>query len=226
MASGKLRVDRGLGGLDFFPTPASAVDAILPHLPRGGHVVEPGCGDGAIISRLFAAGWTFDQVTGIELDPVRAQTCHERTGAFVVARDFLTGPIVPADLVCGNPPFSRAEAFFRRAIETVAERRGTVALLLRTSFASSAERLPFHRAFKTDVHHLPLRPHFVASMSCSLRCGWREMLSIEAEYPRACPECGGRTKRCTSDSSDYAWWCYGPGRGGRWSVLDLPAVAA
>lgn len=25
-----------------------------------------------------------------------------------------------------------------------------------------------------------------------------------------------------SDSADYAWFCFGPGRGGRWSVLEIP----
>jgi hypothetical protein len=26
-----------------------------------------------------------------------------------------------------------------------------------------------------------------------------------------------------TDSTDYGWWLYGPGRGGRWSILEVPA---
>jgi SAM-dependent methyltransferase len=215
--------------LDFYPSPAWSVDIILPHLPRGGHVVEPGCGDGAIIQRLFAAGWTFENVTGIELDPERAQLCHERTGAFVVCADYLTHPLIPADVVIGNPSYSLAEAFARRALEQVAERRGTVALLLRTGFASSQERAPFHKAHPSDMHLLPRRPSFAASMGCSRRkegCSYREMLPVEAPRPKECPLCHARTTCSTTDASEYGWFLFGPGRGGRWSVLDLPAVAA
>lgn len=64
----------GLAGrreADFYPTPEWCVDALLPHLlrrcpPRGGWVLEPGCGDGAIGLPLARAGYT---VRGIDIRP-------------------------------------------------------------------------------------------------------------------------------------------------------------
>lgn len=38
-------------------------------------------------------------------------------------------------------------------------------------------------------------------------------------FPRRPSFSGGRT-----DQTEYAWFCWGPGRGGRWSILDLEAA--
>lgn len=211
--------------LDFYRTPAWAIDAILPTLPRGGRVLEPGCGDGAVIERLFAAGWTFDQVTGIELDPERAQSCFDRTGAYVVSGNFLELPLIAGvDVVVGNPPYGAAEAFARCALETVAPRAGTVALLLRAGFASSMGRRAFHREHPSDRYALPRRPSFAASYACKT-CGWRVTLPVDAGRLKACPTCASAVTCTTTDSAEYEWFVWGPGRGGRWFILDVPEAA-
>lgn len=67
------------------------------------------------------------------------------------------------DLIGGNPPFSQAEAHVRKALQ-LRTRGGCVAMLLRTAFLSSQERMPFwkeHRASK--VYTLSERPSFTGS---------------------------------------------------------------
>jgi hypothetical protein len=106
------------------------------------------------------------------------------------------------------------------------EDRGTVALLLRLNWLGSQERAAFHRAHPSDILLLPKRPEFTASMSCSAKkqgCTYRETLPIESPRPKACPKCGARTMCSTTDSIEYAWFVWGPGRGNRWQILPMPA---
>ena len=181
--------------LDFYATPHWAIVPILEHLPRGGTVLDTGCGEGNILRALLEAGWASESLFGIELDEARARLCGDDTGAEVEHGDFLTGsPRLSFDLVIGNPPFTHSEAFARRALDVVSTRRGSAALLLRLEFLETAERLSFHRQFPSDVFVFPLRPSFTGDGKC--------------------------------DSAAYAWFVWGPGRGGRWSILDVAKPTA
>lgn len=91
-------------------TPAPIADFLARWVAEAGpRLLEPSCGDGAIVSALIAAG---GDVTGIELDAEEAEkTRTSCPDADVVEDDFFTwfSPIRENawDGVAGNPPFIR-----------------------------------------------------------------------------------------------------------------------
>ena len=203
---------------DYYRTPAWVVRAVLPELGRPPlRVLEPSAGDGAILDVLREA-WPAAVRRGIELDPVRADIC-QHAGHLCETGDALARDLVGFDLAITNPPFSLAERFVEHLCSHVRE----VALLLRLSFLGSLGRVELFRRFPCDVLVLPRRPAFVASVSCDEKkaCGWRVTLPLEDPRPKRCPECGARVNVSTSDSSEYAWFLFGPGRGGHWKIATL-----
>lgn len=213
---------------DHYVTPSWAVDAILPHLPLAGVVVDAGCGAGGILLRLAPRAHRAD-IIGIELNEDRAASAVTRAAAFhnvtIRRENFLTTDIPDgANLVISNPPFRLAHDFAIRALELTRETAGAVALLLRLDWLGTKQRAAFHREHPSDVYVLPRRPAFCASVKCKdrERCGWHESFAIGAVRPSRCPACDGRVSVVTSDSCEYGWFTFGPGRGGRWSVLDVP----
>lgn len=212
--------------LDFYPTPGWCVDLLLDALdvrPEW-RCLEPAAGDGAIVKRLLARGVPASGIGAVEIDPTRAEKVHEIVTC--ECSDFLKDPPIVGchDLIVTNPPFALAADFAKTALFLAGD-RGTVALLLRLNWLGSQERAAFHRAHPSDILLLPKRPEFTASMSCSAKkkgCTYRETLPIEAPRPRDCPKCGARTQCSTTDSIEYAWFVWGPGRGNRWSILPMP----
>src|SRR4051794_8045665 len=94
---------------DFYQTPALATRAILPYLDLRGRILEPGCGNGAIVREIVSRGVRPDQIRGVELNQQRANTCFNATGIDTYHVDYLTHPIQQLgkfDLAIGNPPFS------------------------------------------------------------------------------------------------------------------------
>lgn len=180
---------------DWYATPAGAVRAVLPHLPRGRIVLDPGCGEGAIM-RVVADDPSYggSLIRGVEIHEARAQAAREATDRTVYCASF-TGHRSPPwssasgiDLVIGNPPYSLALEFALEALRLAAGVGGTVALLLRLAFLEASSRVEFHRAHPADVYVLTPRPSFTGD--------------------------GG------SDMSAYAWFVWGPGRTGH--VRPLP----
>ncbi len=171
---------------DFYATPPWVTRAILPHLPRVSVVLDPCCGEGAILD-VFAergAGGGVVDLRGIELDATRALAA--RSGASVVCADALAMRWRPAQLVVMNPPFSLASEFVAKALTDGCG--VTVAAFLRLAFMESQGRADFHRKHPSDVYVLSQRPSFTPD---------------------------GKT-----DQWAYGWFVWGPGRGGRWSILD------
>ena len=210
---------------DFYATPAWVTLAILPHLDirpndrEGFDALDPCCGDGAILDVLRAHGAT---TFGIELDADRAAEAIRR-GHHVECADALTASWPAVPLTITNPPFSLAQEFVDRSLEA-ARPLGTVAFLLRLAFLESAERAAFHKSNPSDVYVLANRPSYCAVVTCAANgktgCGWTVTLPTDAERPKRCLACGGKVKVTTSDSCAYAWFVWGPGRGGRILVLD------
>jgi SAM-dependent methyltransferase len=177
---------------DFYNTPAWAVRAILPFLPTGGVILDPGCGSGAIMKVLLETIYdSEDRVVGIELDETLAKSAYEATEGDVMNRDFLKETFGgdSFDLVIGNPPYSLAMEFVEHSLDLACGRGGTVAMLLRLPWAASQSRAEFHRARPADIYVLPKRPSFTPD---------------------------GKT-----DATDYAWFVWTPSGGGRWRVLDV-----
>jgi hypothetical protein len=218
---------------DLYETPAWAIDAILPHLPISGPVLDPGCGRGAIIGRLLAAGVRRADVVGVELDAGRARECRETHRVEVVHGDFLDYRQTCFGLAIGNPPFSLLSHFAERCLGMTAHVRGTTALLARLNWLAPAKRGAFLEAHKPDVYALERRPAFIASGHCTRPepgqkkpskrgCGWSVQQPIDEPRAKACPDCGGSVAWSTSDAAEYAFLVWGPGRGGHF--YRLPPV--
>lgn len=177
---------------DFYRTPAWVTRAILPHLaiPEGGIVLDPACGDGAILDVVKDARPDV-RTTGFEIDRERAAIAARRHG-IIGGADALTVPSFQwaPDAIVMNPPFRHAMDFVERGIECA---KGDVACLLRLSWMAGQKRAAFWREHMADAYVLPRRPSFTGK---------------------------------GTDASDYAWFVWGAGRGGRWQVLELEGVAA
>lgn len=179
---------------DFYSTPPYVTRAILPYLPRAGHVLDPCAGTGAILSELVTEGVDPRNLYAIELNEARAAECRSKfvRGCDVV--DSLISDWRPRpDLVITNPPFKLATEFVRKALEESAS-GATVAMLLRLSFMESMERHGLHVEHPSDVFVFSRRPVFRTD--------------------------GGKK----TDTTTVAWFVWGPGRGGRWTVLGDKAV--
>ncbi len=171
---------------DFYETPSWCVEAILPHLPIGGTVLDPCAGRGAI---LRACPASFDCRMAIEINKDMEYDLRTiATGEFDLwIDDALSLSFWPkADLVLMNPPFSKAETFVRMALSEQRAYHGTTCALLRLGFLASKKRADFLRANPPDVYVLSKRPSFNGE---------------------------------GTDSCDYGFFVWGPGRGGRWFVL-------
>jgi len=236
---------------DFYETPAPVTNAILPHLttlPSASspqrRVLEPASGRGAIVERLWAHGVPRESVTAIELDPGRASGFITRHNAPVTCQDFVAwasarGALPPPespqislsleprevtvtfDCVITNPSFRLAMVYVEASLAMVAPRRGEVAMLLRMNWLASDERAAFHRQHPADIYVLPRRPSFCASIRCKSKCGWFVLQHLDDPRPKTCPRCASNVTVSTSDSTEYAWFVWGPGRGNRWFLLDV-----
>jgi hypothetical protein len=228
---------------DFYETPAWCVRALLPYLQRG-TVLDPCCGNGAI-GRVLAEEWPEQERYGIEIDETRAGEAKAsqilradgtpmRAFDKVSNCDYLKTQVVdqlpnervvlkPAPLIITNPPFKLALEFATKAIKDA----DTVAFLLRLNWLASETRRAFHAANPSDLVIMPRRPSFAQFCSCTV-CAWKATLPASAERPSWCPECiksaGGHSvgkspiKVSTTDSTEYAWFVWGPGRGGRYEI--------
>jgi hypothetical protein len=118
-------------GLDMYPTPPEATLSLLglETLPRV--IWEPAAGDGAIVRILQAAGHT-----------VHASDIADYGAGYAQADYLASAPPAAVEAIVTNPPFKLALEFTQKALGEVPY----LALLLRTNFLESIERLPFFLA--------------------------------------------------------------------------------
>lgn len=208
---------------DFYETPRWAIDAILRELgPAPSRVLEPTAGAGAIV-RALRSHWPTAMISAVELDIDRAKKLLGAGADRYFAADFLEWSIDEHhDLAITNPPFSLALPVIEKSLTLARE----VVMLLRLNFLGSAERVPFWKAHPADIFVLPRRPSYAASLKCTSKaCDWAVTQPLEAVRPKRCLLCGAKRTVSTSDSCEYAWFAWGPGRGGRWKVLDIEEEA-
>jgi hypothetical protein len=183
---------------DFFKTPAWVVNAILPFLPTTGAVLDPCCGEGSILDVVQHGRPTY----GIELDEERASTA--RVIHIVATGNALYLPWPKeARVIIQNPPFSKAEEFVREGIKHVyADMPGDeLPIIRRAEEANRACAVLLRLAFLESKKRIAFHREFPADV-----------------YPLAHrPSFTGNGKH---DSCAYAWFVWGPGRGGRIKVLD------
>ncbi|HEY3500710.1 MAG TPA: hypothetical protein VGK73_38725 [Polyangiaceae bacterium] len=208
---------------DDYPTPAWCTHRLLEALnplPIGlkrWHEVT--AGDGAIIRAVQDFGFRPSEWAATDIRPHRAALNDLSPDIIPPAllragTDYLTAPPLDADFIITNPPFSIAEAVIKRALKEAP----WVAVLLRTNF-KGGPRAPWLRTEMPDDYQLPDRPSFIASYKCKPRdqhdkgCGWEKKTPIGAPIISACPECGRKVQRSTSDSAEYSWFLWTPERG-------------
>ena len=178
---------------EYFATPDWCVRAILPHLPIGGSVLEPCAGDGAIVRALLASGVSPECIDAMEIDERRARVLAT-TGVDMIQIDALSAE---ADYMWQLPhALVIMNPPFSGAMDFVKEAIGAQAPHRGTTAALL--RLSFLEGqCRADFHALHPSDVYV--------------------LPKR-PSFTGDGK---SDSSAYAWFCWGPGRGGRWQVLEV-----
>lgn len=160
---------------DAYETPqrlARELVGLLPIAP-GSVVLEPSAGRGSFVRGLRATGLPME-IEAVEVRPLCRVALREAGADRVWCADF--GRWTPEDPACmgapwrhgfrfdwavGNPPFSLAEEHVRRCLSFVCE-GGHVAMLLRTGFLESVERILFWSEYRPRFFWtLSERPPFV-----------------------------------------------------------------
>lgn len=90
--------------LQFYPTPRAAIDHILArvHLPASARILEPSCGDGALLDAMNNGD---RQLFGIEYDATRAQQARGKGYSVLTANFLQVEPQPVYDRIVMNPPF-------------------------------------------------------------------------------------------------------------------------
>ena len=165
---------------DFYRTPAWAVKALIERLGAvPGPILEPGCGDGAILSVL--EGFGLGPLVGVETNEARAIAADMLTqpSTAIHRLDFLGDRLEPvrARLPCSsisNPPFKHAVGFIQRTLEII-QPGGRAFFLLRLAFLAGQARA---RSGIWDdlaaVYVLPRRPSFTGRGTDSADYCWLE----------------------------------------------------
>lgn len=147
---------RGRHPDDFYATPEWCVRDMLRSEAAPEEcstIIEPSCGDGAMLSRL--KGWRdayfpTASILGVELDAERSEMSRQ-DGVHVIEYDFLE--LQPAGLkgrgdvwVVGNPPFSLAQEFVEHSMRHIGD-GSRVTFLLRLAFLAGKRRVNLYQDF-------------------------------------------------------------------------------
>jgi hypothetical protein len=174
---------------DFFRTPAACVDLILPFLPTAGSVLEPCAGDGAIVAALRARG--VDCVDAIEIDEDRAAKVRAIGG----------------DVLCSDALGPEAAGIWQAAHGLILTNPPFSLAMEFVELALASQRP--HRGTSAFL----LRLSWLAS---SKRAAFHRENPSDVYVLSRRPSFTGDGK---SDSTDYAFFVWGPGPRGRWAIL-------
>jgi hypothetical protein len=177
---------------DFYETPADAIDLILPFLPveAGGLVVDAGSGTGAISARVALRSQAVP-IVGVEKDEALIVKARAR-GIY-------------------NAEFERAN--FLEWSPSIGIKPTLVIM-----------NPPYSRALAFVEKGLALAGN-KGVVAALLRLGWVASKSRAAFHARHRSDLYPLAKRPSfrsdgkTDASEYAWFVWGPGRGGRWMPL-------
>jgi hypothetical protein len=199
---------------DFYGTPAWAVHRLLESVDLpGGRWLECAAGEGAIIKAVN------EKRTDVNwLACEKREKCRNLLMplAGVMIADYLKVPGFigePPAVSISNYPFSLAVEFIERGLKSNIP---YVISLLRLNFLGTEDRNAFFRGNMPDIHVIPDRVSFAKSISCFRNkkgCTYARIVPLTARIPKACPKCGFKLRVSSSDSSEYAWYVWGPERG-------------
>lgn len=154
---------------DFYATPRWCVRAILPHLGslEDRSILEPGCGEGAIIAALPQEARL---IVGVEMNAERAGRAQALGRGIVHCANYLewASTAEPYDLAIGNPPFKDAMEFVRATVRIA----HTTAMLLRLPWLASQRRANWLREHTPSVYVLPKRPSFTGKGTDATDYAW------------------------------------------------------
>jgi hypothetical protein len=219
---------------DNYPTPAWCVRRLLDVAPwdyqdelgdwrTPSCILEPCAGEGAIV-RVLRDAYPRAYLCATDIRegvaPKLTQSGASWACDHVDAAEWGKRDGIAADLEITNPPFLLWHSI---AVASLAWRKPMwLALLLRIGAAAHlSQEIDGKRVTlpTPSLYVLPNRPNFVASFKCKgtneaggtiAGCGWRMTLPITVALDE-CPRCGSKKlQRTTSDSSEYAWFVWGP----------------
>ena len=193
--------------LDHYPTPAGVTRQLLGELGFASRstpwsFLDPACGEGSMLRVAIDAGAT--TVRGLEVDAERAARAQRAlsaapapVGVSVVHCDAL-GSAWPLAWMVADVLVTNPP--YSHALEFAARA---------ASWAHEHQRpaaLLMRLAFAESARRISLHRAHPADI-------W-----VLPKRPKF------RADRSGTDSSAYAWWVWGPGRGGRWHVLPLQSA--
>jgi predicted RNA methylase len=178
---------------DFYTTPRETIEAILPHLPLDGEpfVLDAGSGAGAI-AHAVARRNPRAEVVGIERNPELVAKARE---AGVHNAEFVQGSFLRYSPELESPDLIIMNPPFTFAKEFV-ER--ALAIIKRGGTVCALLRMNFMGSVGRAEFN---RRHPAEVFVCTRRPSF---------------VASGKT-----DASDYAWFVWGPGRGGKWAPLVI-----
>lgn len=192
--------------LDYYATPSWCTRQILDvlqlalgrEMSQHMAILDPSCGDGAILRAGAERGL---RGYGIELDEGRAKQAREVEGA----------QVEQADALAMRWPTRCGEGMDRRAIVALV---GNPPFSLAGEFAGMAAE--WSRANDRPAALL-LRLSFAESQKrAAFHRQYPSDIYVLPVRPRF------RTDTSGTDAHAYAWFVWGPFRGGRWQVLPMP----
>ena len=159
---------------DFYATPLETVYSFLDvydGIKSSDSILEPSAGNGNIIKALRNCGYD-NHIDAVEL---RAE---ERSNLLELANRVHIGDFLEMeggesyDVVIGNPPFSKALEFVKKALEVVRP-GGRVIMLLRTAFLESEARFKFWDDNPlSGLYTLHKRPSFTGKGTDATSYSW------------------------------------------------------
>ena len=162
---------------DFYPTPPGPLELLAswwPSLYRGGVVLEPAAGDGAICRWIADRGVEreYHRAIDVEMPTQRRRILGGWCGE-VTQGDYTQLPIgVRPRLIITNPPFGLAVPFCEKALSDCAP-GGSVVMLMRLGMLGSKKRREFwSRAPLVRVGVIVPRPSFTGGGNDACEYAW------------------------------------------------------
>jgi hypothetical protein len=187
------------------------------------NVLEPSAGAGAFCGPLSAIAESVSAVDpnfeapkdlpeNVEWAQMSLEDLHDELGGQEIF-----------DQICGNPPFSLAEAHVKLCYHLL-KPGACLGFLLRLAFLESLKRVQFFAAYPPiHIFVLPRRPTFMWAWHCN-ECGHKWFCLPKVKEPE-CPVCASEAiHKNTSDSAAYAFFIWKKGHTGSTTISHLSSA--
>lgn len=158
---------------DFYATPENVVTKIVDklELSPGLKVLEPGAGNGNIC-KVLKENCPRIELTGLEIREEEKETLEGICDNVVITNFLEWETEEKYDVIVGNPPYTYALEFIKKALDRLTD-DGKLVLLLRTSFLESKTRHEFWQENPVSaLFVLSQRPSFIKGGTDSSSYSW------------------------------------------------------